>query len=222
MAWKVPVSQGNGEFEERENCPAGEWPAVVVALIELGHQQKPDYDDKHKLVWRHMIAVVWEVQGPEAADGGPFYLAEEYTFSLASSANFVKLLNKGGIVVPPSGDCDIGELLGRPFLLTVETAVGKQKGKEYTRLARDGVDKLPQAMRKDVCEPVRPPFCWTVEDGLLPYHSWLPRLYGRGISTVMEAAREFQTHECSSPEDEGEVPASAGYKPASDPNADPF
>lgn len=221
MGWKVPVSQGNGEFEDRENRPPGEYPAVLVALIDLGHQQKKEYEG-NAMVWRHMIAVVWEVQGPETSEGEPFYFAEEFTFALGASANFVKkVLNKGGIVVPDAGDCDISEVLGRPYLLTVEEAQGKKK--TYTRLAKDGIAKLPQVMHSSITEPVRPAFCWQLEDGVIPHHSWLPRLYGRTITQVMEGAQEFGPDQPGDAAEEGEeVPAGGGYEPAVDPNHIPF
>lgn len=216
MGWNVPKTGGdNGDGEPREQCPKGEHLAVLVALIELGHQQRPSHDDKTKLIWQHQLACVFEVQGPETSSGEPFYFAERYTVSTSSLSNLRGLMNAAGI---DDEEDDIELLLGKPFVLEVEEAKSA-KEKWYTRLAKDGITKLPQFGHDRLTAPVRPPFVWRLGDEDLAAYNWLPWLYGKRLHEVIAASREMAQGQQAAPQQQARpAPTPA---PAPQPQRDP-
>jgi hypothetical protein len=187
MGWQAPKADG----EHREQCPVGEYVAVLIALVDLGHQETPSYDDPTQMVWKYQVACIWEVQGVADSKGEPFYFSEKYTFNVGAKANLRKLMTAAGL---PAEEDDIEQLVGLPFLLTVEAAKST-KGRDYTRLAKDGggVTKLPQVMRQHVKPPVRPPFVWRLGDESLEPYNWLPWLYDRKLHDATQASWEV-TH----------------------------
>ncbi len=186
--WKVPVTTG-GTGEAREVCPADQYPAVLVAMIDLGTHAKKEFQ-KETFKDRHMIALVWEVQGARTSAGEPFYFAEEYPLSLNEKAKFRAVLEMGGAKVADDGDFDITAVLGCPYLLEVEVGTSL-KGNEYARIAKNGVAKLPNAMKKGIEKPVRPPFVWQIGQGVLAKHDWIPFLYGKAIHDIQSKSREL-------------------------------
>lgn len=190
MAFKVAVSKGGGGGEMREACPPDEYPAVLVAVIDLGHQHKKKFESQ-EMEWRPMVALVWEIQEAKSERGEPFYFAEEYRQSLHEKATLAKVLLAGGVVIPEdAAQFDLEAVLGRPYLLTIEEATSAG-GKKYSRIARGGVAKLPKALAKGLQKPARQPFSWTIDQGAMPAHDWLPFLYGQAIHEIQAESREL-------------------------------
>jgi hypothetical protein len=158
-------------------------------MIDLGTHPKKEFQ-KETFKDRHMIALVWEVQGAKTEKGDPFYFAEEYPLSLNEKAKFRAVIEMAGHRVSDDGEFDICAALGCPYLLEIEVHES-QKGNQYARIAKGGVGKLPNAMRKGLEKPVRPPFAWQISQGVMPKHDWLPFLYGKSIQEIQGKSREL-------------------------------
>lgn len=190
MSWNVNIPKGDGgDFPAREVMPADQYPAVLIAMVDLGTQRVQKFQSQ-EMEEKRQVVLVWEIQGPKTEAGEPFYLAERYNLSLHEKATFRKVLLNGGLALPDDGSADITQALGKPYLIDVEVGTS-QKGNEYNRIAKDGVQKLPNAMRKGLTKPTRPSFAWQISQGLMPNHSWLPFVYGKPISDHQKASKEI-------------------------------
>lgn len=208
MGWTAPTG-GDGEF--REQCPTGEHVAVLTALVDLGHQDTPDFNDPAQRVWKQQVACIFEVQGLVDSTGEPFYFCERYTFNVGSLSKLRELMTTAGI---DAEENDVETLVGKPFLLTVEAAKSG-KGKDYTRLQKKGgITKLPQVMRQHIRPPIRPPFVWRLGDESLEPYNWLPWLYGQKLHDVTQASWEVSHPGEPVPEAPRPAPKPAGQQQA--------
>jgi len=193
MGWKAPKGGDGGDFVPREQCPvgSGEHVAVLVGLVDLGHQEVPDYDDpaKQRKVWRQQVACVFEVQGPVDSKGDAFYFAERYTFSVHEKSKLRALMRMSGI---PDAEDDVETLRGKPFRLKLESvAAGKDGSLSRTQLKKDGVVDCPVILLPHVKPPSRPVFTWRLGDESLEPYDWLPWLYGKHLHKVVMASWEM-------------------------------
>jgi hypothetical protein len=172
----------SGNFEA---APAGNWPAVLVAMIDLGSHDDRFNPGKHK----RQVYLVWEVETEE--EGGEvkrFVMGERYTASLNEKANLRKVV--GALRGKPLGDdedMDVTDLLGRGCMVEV---IHQQSGeKVYANVGT--VSSLPRKMAAPA--PEHEPFSWELTDEEPPpSHDWLPWVYGKKVAEVIAASREAQ------------------------------
>jgi hypothetical protein len=174
------TSAGAGNFEVP---PAGNWPAVLVAMIDLGSHDDRFNPGKSK----RQVYLTWEVETEE--EGGEvkrFVMGERYTASLNEKANLRKVVNAlRGKPLGDDEDIDVLDLLGKSCMVEV---VHQENGdKTYANVG--AVSSLPRKMAP--LEPEHEPFSWELASAEPPpSEAWLPRVYGRKVAEVIASCRE--------------------------------
>lgn len=175
----TPKPGDGGTFE---NAPAGNHPAVLVAIVDLGSQPDNFNAGKHK----RQCFLVWELIGVEKAEGGNFLVGERYTTSLNEKAKLRAMVKSWrGKDLKDDEKFNLAVMLGKPCLVTLSEVDGKND-KTYVNLA--GVSSVPKGM--NVGKPEHEPVGWYIGCGKdLP--AWLPYCYGSKVSDIIGASREM-------------------------------
>lgn len=190
--WKQKVSKGGGNFEKP---PAGNQPAVLVAIIDLG-TQKQEY--KGKVTKPHRLYFCWELTAEPSKErpGHNLVAGMDYTHSLTEKAKLRQHIEaRVGKQMPDGMDYDVREELGKKCLLSL-----KQNG-DYVNV--DGMGAVPKGMT--VPDAKIKPFLFSLftDDGKLRPRAeidkdvaslpdWLPFLYGSKLADVIYDAEEFK------------------------------
>lgn len=190
MPFKTTAKNSGGGFELPE---AGNQPAVVVALIDLGTQES-EYKGKVSLVPR--ILLVWELTTQKMSGSDHNHLlAKDYAFypdMSVKSALRVMLEKWRGRAFVDGEVFDLTTLLGKSCL--VDVVHGQSgSGNAYAKVA--GVSALPRGMSAP--HPKRKPVAWEIEGAdRLPEHlDWLPFLFGRNPIDVIRNSQEWKAKE---------------------------
>lgn len=180
MAFKVKASSGKGG--EFETAPAGNHPAVLVGLIDLGTQET-EYAGEVK--WQPQVYLVWELTTEKQAGlkDRNHLIARSFTLSFNSKAMLRGFIEKWrGKAFADDEEFDLTRVLGQPCLLTVEHKVSAG-GNTYARVTSvGGVPKglpIPPAQNKPVAVEL---------GGEIP--EWIPYLYGEPVKDVVAKSRE--------------------------------
>lgn len=184
MSWAMPVKKddGGGKFERP---PAGNHPAVLVGLIDLGTQWQDGYNGepgKHQ----HRIYFVYELVTKKVTGkvNENHLVAIDLTLSMHEKAKMRKWVEaRLGRKLRDGESYDITAELGQPVLLNV---TANDKG--YTKI--EGVSAIPDGL--PVPPPLRKPVAWKLGDPFESIPSWLPYLYGRDIPTVIRDSEEVK------------------------------
>ena len=190
MGWKVKESKG-----DFESAPAGNHPAVLAAIIDLGVQRN-DYQGVESFQKRAYFC--WELVTEKAKNGQTFVVGIDLTVSLNEKAKLRHFIDAWrGKAMAEGEEFDISKLLGKKCLLTL---TANKKGYPVV----SGVAAIPKGMT--VAEPTRKPVIWSLDDldetGKIELPEWLPRIFGETVKEVIE-------HRC---EEEAEAPTSADAK----------
>lgn len=173
-----------GEGGKFENPPAGNHPARLVAIIDLGSQ--PDSFNAGK--FKRQCFLVWELIGVQMTGmvNVNHLIGERYTTSLNEKAKLRAMVKTWrGKDLKDDEKFDLTVMLGKPCLVTVAEVEGKND-KTYTNIA--GVSSLPKGM---TCgSPQREPAFWFIGCGKdLP--DWLPYCYGQKASDIIGGSKEM-------------------------------
>jgi hypothetical protein len=173
-----------GEGGDVELCPAGNHPATLVGLIDLGTQTKT-YGGKGEAKTAHRIAFVFELMHEHKTNGTPFCIAHEVTASLHEKSALRALL-KGwrGKDIAEGEEFDLGVTLGKPCMVSV---VHKEAG-ERTVANVANISGIPKGL--PVAAPAVEPFAYALDDGDFPDKDWLPYLFGKSIKDTIEDSHE--------------------------------
>lgn len=179
MSWKRQASSSR-DFD-RELPPAGNHPAVLVALVDLGTHEDT-YGGESKM--NRKVYLAWELT---AEEGRPV-VGRDFTFSLNAKALLRQFIQRWrGRDLAEGEEFDVSVLLGKPCMLSV---VHQQKG-DRTFAKVDGVAGVPKGMT--VPDARREQVLWSVdEDGDVELPEWLPYLYGAPLSKWAQDCQEWR------------------------------
>jgi hypothetical protein len=180
----APAPTGDGG--RKEKAPAGNHPAVLVAVVDMGTQDV-EYQGEKKT--QHRVYWVWELVHEKVAGAKDenHVVAIDLTFSMHEKSTMRKWVQaRAGVKLPDGQPYDVTKELGQPCLLNV---VLNKNG--YPKV--DGVSALPKGMTCPA--PQRKPFLWTLADykrtGQIELPGWLPWLYGKPIRDYVAACQEI-------------------------------
>lgn len=180
--WKVKSTPGgDGEYEL---CPPGNYPAVIVGLFDIGHQEVKYKDEDVRQV--HQLVIVYELV-KKRSDGDPHRLAQRLTWSCHPKSGLTKLIvNVTGIQLGPEMEFDPRELLGIPVMVMV---TNRQSG-DRTFHELGSISQFPEEFPRPI--PRIEPMCWSVrsDDPLPKGLGWVPFVYGKSIRELASSAVE--------------------------------
>lgn len=187
-AWTATTKKDTGGADY-ENAPAGNHPAVLVAIIDLGTQENNFTPGETKL--QHRCFWVWELVGSRKKDGKPFTAGMELTFSMHEKSKMRKFVQaRTGTTLPDSIDYDITQELGQPCLLRMIAT--KNGDKEYVNV--DGPSGLVTGMPVPVA--TLPKFAWNIADWKagtpISFPEWVPFSYGTSIEDIVCDSAELK------------------------------
>ena len=112
MGLTIKAKQNSGGNFERPK--PGTWPAVLVAVVDLGSVWKEGYKGKAGYDV-HEVYLVWELTSqPMTGSNHNHLLGKVYTLSLGSKANLTKLVERWrGSTLKEGEDFDLSKLLGQ-------------------------------------------------------------------------------------------------------------
>lgn len=205
-------------------CPAGNHPATLVAIFDLGTHDG-EYQGQVKPDERRLY-LAWEIPGEIKPNGDPHVIGKDYTvmvspsgkFEFGESSNIRKMLegwrNKK---YSPDEPIDPGMLLGKSCLVNVTHS---SKGdKTYHNL--DKVSSLPKGMPAP--ERAHEPVAFHISMGEPPAILWLPKIYHRasGKMEVLEEVARASKERTGQPIGKGGKPKDTPYSEAIKPSAAP-
>lgn len=164
--WHFRPSKG-GDYHS--SLEAGNYPAVLVALVDLGIQES---DYQGTISYRQEIYLAWEIPG----ESGSPVLGKSFAAILTPKSNLGKWMSSLSSTgqLPPEG-VDLTKLLGTACLLQVAATV--KEDRTFNSLAN--VSRLVKGMSKPAS--TRQPVMIGLRDEI---PEWLPRLYGRLLADV--------------------------------------
>lgn len=200
MSFKTKAESG-GNFGDIP--PAGNHPAVLVALIDLGTQE---VEYKGVKDWKRKVYMAWELvtEKMSGTKGANHVIARDFTFSFTPKSMLRGFVEKWrGKSFSEGEEFDLSVLVGKPCLLTV---IQKTSANDNAYAKVEGVSAVPKGMKVD--KPQRTPFQWGIEEEKLPEADWLPYLYGNKIADVIMESSEKSGK--SAPKEEQHLPAGVG------------
>lgn len=178
--WTKTATSKGGDFVQP---PAGNHPAVCVAIIDMGTQESEYQGEKREDERAYFI---WELVNEKAPSGKNFVIGIDLTNSLHEKAKLRKWIeSRQGKKLAEDTDYSISEELGKPCLLNVIMKNG------YPKI--DGLGPVPKGM--NVPAPAYTPLLWSlddVKDGKFSLPSWVPYLYGESLIEHIKRCKELQ------------------------------
>lgn len=174
--WELKPSLGGDAPAAIE---AGNYPAILVALVDLGTQES---EYKGVVHYRRELFLAWEIPGEEGAP----VLGRSFAASLTPKSNLGKwlaALSKEGRI-PPEG-IDLRVLLGKPCLLQVSAQTKQTENGERTYNALVTVSRMPKGMAVPAAK--RKHVVIGLDDEI---PDWLPRSYGRLLGDIRSESAE--------------------------------
>lgn len=172
-----------GDYERPD---AGMYPAVCVALVDLGTRTTV-YQSQAKDV--REIYFAWELTNYTDSKGDTFVVAERFTNSLGKKSKLRPVIESWtGTKLGDGAQFRFGDLLDRPCFITLVENAG------YTKIG--AVGPVPKGI--PVPPRTREPFIFTVNsltssaegtDPILP--DWLPWIYGKSVLEIIKASHEY-------------------------------
>lgn len=179
MSWDVTASNDSGGSGEIP--PAGNHPAALVALIDLGTHEE-EYQGKRYTARKALLC--FELTTERQADGTPFVMSQELAiYQKMTKKSKLRLFLEGwrGRPLDDKENVNLITLLGKKCLANVTHAKAKTSDKEYAKLA--AVTPVPKGMSAP--EPSLPVYSWTFGQGPREIPTWVPWLYGRDVNDVI-------------------------------------
>lgn len=203
-AWKQRAGKG-GDYE---HPPAGNHPAVLVAMIDMGTQEQEFHGEIKE---QHRAYFVWELVNEKMKSGKSHVIGMDLTVSMNERAKLRAWIQaRIGRPIQDGEEYDISQELGQPCLLNVVEKNG------YPKV--DGMSAVPKGMA--VARATYPAISWHLDDysetGKIDLPNWIPWLYGKPIEEHIRQAGEL-TGRTERPEPSSPAP----NPPSSPPNAAP-
>ena len=178
MSFNMKTTSGGGNFEK---APPGNHPAVLVAIVDMGHQEQ-EYQGKRSL--QHRAYFVWELVSKKQSGGKLNHLiAIDLTLSFNEKSKLRKWVqSRLGKVLPDGMDFDITTELGQPCLLSVVL------NGDFPKI--EAVSAVPEGLT--VPPPLIKPFAWKLDLARLSdIPGWIPYLYGKSIQDHILGSDEY-------------------------------
>ena len=178
MAGWTKTAKKGGDFE---GAPAGNHPAVLVAIIALGTQEQT-FQGETK--WSERAYFCWELVSAPTKSGGNFVIGIDLTTSLNEKAKLRKWIEaRAGRAIPEGVEYDISKELGKPCLLNVVEKGG------YSKI--ESVAAVPTGMM--VAKPNKPLTLISLEDFQkgTPIPEWIPWSYGEKLADIIPRCEEI-------------------------------
>ncbi len=175
-------------LEGFEKCPAGNHPAILVAIVDLGTRPEEFTNEKTgktKIKDVRKVFLGWELTAcGMTGSKWNFVLGREYTLSFSESAALRKMLEDwAGKKMTNGAKVNLNDFLGKKFLVSV---VHKEHGeKVYANFSK--ASAVPSGL--SVPAPKHTPFVREVTS-TDPLPVWLPRIYGKEIKDVIANSNE--------------------------------
>ena len=202
MAFKGKATSNgqSGSGGDFPRAPAGNHPACLVAIVDLGTQtvrkfQSEETEDVHK------VFLLWElVECPIPGLNENHLIGRDYRLSYHEKAA-LRLMMEGwrGKAYADGEEIDIGAALGRKCLLNVKSRPSKSDPlKSFPSI--EGVNPPPRGFK--ISDPLNRPVAWELGENAL--HD-LPAFaadyfhYGQAVKEWVEESKEWK----ASPEPEG-------------------
>lgn len=184
MSWgKMKPSAGGGGGSEK--APAGNHPAVLVAIVDMGEQWQEPYSPGDKGYWTKRAYFVWElVQEKKSGSGENHTIAIDLTMSLGSKAKLRKFIEgRLGRKLLDGEDFDILAEVGQSCLLNVVEKNG------YPKI--DGCAALPKGFPAlNSSYPLTRISLDEFRNGTaIP--DWVPYLYGSPLADHIRACKQI-------------------------------
>jgi hypothetical protein len=203
---------GDGQFER---APAGNHPAVLIGLIDMGTQEN---NYQGNTTWQHRAYFVYELvlEKMQTSPGRNFILATDLTVSMNEKAKLRKWIEaRTGKQIPDGVEYDVSQEVGQPVLLNV---VLNKDG--YPKI--ESVGSVPKGMA--VPAPQNKPVIMTLDEfratGKVP--EFCPWLYGERLEDHIKRAQEITGKGVKTPETGGQSPTTSSRPtPPSKPNTPP-
>jgi len=183
--WSIKASSGGGG-EAYAPCPAGNYPATVVGIFDVGTQANNYQGEEKNAV---QIVILYELDELDG-QGKPFVLWQRFTYSLNTKSNFAKWVQ--AISGKALTDGEVVNVLGfatLPVMVQVGHKEVSKDGKTRAYHYVVSVSQLPKKMKP--AEPTLETVVWsarTAEE--FPDRDWYPRIYGETIRQIAENSRE--------------------------------
>lgn len=205
MAMSMKANNGGGDFDP---CPAGNHPAVLIGLIDVGTQ-----DESFQGVAKEArkIYLCWEIPGEKTSSGRSHVIGREYTCSFHEKAGLRKLIESWrGKPFADGESFDLTKLIGAACLLNVIHDGNGEK--QYAKVS--GVSAMPKGMAKPTA--TIKPITFDLDDNApdeFPTADWLPWSYGEQLVVKVSRSPEWKA--------KGGTPANAAPKKQTQPAQKP-
>lgn len=189
--WEIKASSGGGGGGEQFVCPAGNHVGMITGLVHAGTISNNFGESANTIILAYQLLKKRE-------DGKPYVLAEKYTFSLNTKANFRKIVEAViGRTLAEGEAFDPRDLVGKVVLVGVKNAPSKDGTKTYDNVS--GISQLPEGFPEPSIEQFpHEPFVWSVLDGE-PFPAeraaWLPWVYGHSVQSIVENSAEVRARQ---------------------------
>lgn len=186
--WEQEAGKG-GMPEDWELVPAGNYPANIVGLFDIGTQTEFNQQKNETYEVRQLVLVI-EFQ-KEDSKGKHFFMAKKFTWSMRDNSNWYKLVAAlTGKKFQEGEKFDPRKLIGYPVMAMVTHSDGTtKKGKPATFANLETISQFPDGFPAPT--KYRPPVIWSVSEGKeLPQVDWVPMIYGKSITTLVENSKE--------------------------------
>ncbi len=185
-------SQGGAGGDYPPPIPADQYPAALVAIIDLGTQEITYQNNDPE--WKRKIFLVWDVNvlNPEmvvlGGDLVTFIGPDAFRFSFHPSSTLLQWLEawRGG-AYKDGEKIDLVKCLGQSCLLTI--IQGGSGDKIYNKI--DDLTKLPAMMAKHKVTPSVPLFKFLLGEDLAGIPKWVPFMYGKSVQTHIGRSEEM-------------------------------
>lgn len=188
--WEQEASKG-GDPGEWELIPLGNYPANIVGLFDIGTQTEYSTEKKETYEVRQLILAI-EFQ-KEDSKGKHFFMAKKFTWSMRDNSNWYKLVAAlTGKKFQEGEKFDPRKLIGYPVMAMVTHTEGTtKKGKAATFANLETISQFPDGFPAPT--KYRPPVIWSVSEGKgLPDVAWVPNIYGKSVTTLVESSKEYK------------------------------
>jgi hypothetical protein len=181
-AWNQKVNSGKGESFEK--APIGNHPAVLVAMIDMGHQMQ-EYGGN--VTFPHRAYFVWELVTAQVSGttGRNHVIGIDLTVSLNEKAKLRQWIeSRVGKKMPDDAEYDISKELGQKCLLDV---IANKKGYPVV----NGMKSVPKGL--PFPEHQNQPVAITLEEfkNGTPIPDWVPYIYGEPLGDVIRRCQEL-------------------------------
>lgn len=196
-SWTLKANAGGGGGERP---PAGNHPATLVAIVDLGSQWQEAFKAGDKSYWAPRAFFVYELTSEKKSGTDKNHvIGIDLTLSLGEKSKLRKFIEaRTGRKLPSDGQYNIQDELGMPCLLNVIEKNG------YPKI--DSVSALPKGF--PVPQPGYPLTAITLADiqggQLIP--DWVPWLYGEHLAEHIKRSKEIAGDNKTGTQDKGPIP----------------